>query len=293
MPILATWRKHTRYRRAIVINSLEEEATTLLVPASEWSSYVEAAAQSSQPGRVILVEDVPPPSGARYAVDATVPDDPEAIASAIRVTDTELADLVAELPDVTLARIALAPSREALPLLQGALIERIEDADYPRLARAAFAEGRLRASFDHPIQQLLAVSATVPEGTSDAFEPAALAAILLVALLRAGMRMGRGPALRGPEAPPDEVPSPEDVASLLHEGVSLPALVPGARLTFSLSPEEKHLVIEASEALDVRVESGSTTTFADSGRRLEVPLNLLSSPATTVHLRAADGDDRS
>jgi hypothetical protein len=291
MPTLAAWRKPTRYRQAVVISSLEEEATTLLVPASEWGSYAEAASHSSQPDRVILIEDIPPPLGAQYAVDAIVPDDPDAIASAVRVTDTELADLVSDLPDVTLARIALAPSREALPLLLDALMERIEDADLPRLARAAFVEGRLRASFDHPVRRLLAVSATIPEGVSDASGPAALAAVLLVALLRAGMRMGRGSALRGPEAPPDEVPTPEDVALLLREGVPLPALVPGTRLTFSLTSDEATLVIESSEDLDVRVESGSTTTFAESGRRLTIPLSLLSAPSTTVHLRAADGDD--
>src|SRR5690606_32712102 len=70
MLILATWRKPTRYLRAPVISSLEEEATTLLVPASEWASYAEATQRGPQPDRVILVEDVPSPSDARYAVDA-------------------------------------------------------------------------------------------------------------------------------------------------------------------------------------------------------------------------------
>lgn len=292
MSLVAAWRKPTQYRRAVVVGALDEVATTLLVPASEWATFAEAMARGPHPSRLILVTDVPPPPEARYAVDAVVRDDPDAIGSAVRVTDTELSRIASSLPDTVLARIVLAASPEELPSLGD---HAIEDIDVPRLARAADVEGRLRTAFDRPIREAQPVSAslTTSEWTTDeAPPPAMLAALLLVAFLRGGMRVAGGPQLRGPATPTNTLPDAADVALLLREEVPLPAVIPGGRLTFSLDREKEAVVIKSSEEVILRATSGPNTILAASGHRVNLPLDLLTAPDLTVSLQATDRGDR-
>lgn len=288
MSMIATWKKQTRYREARVVDQTEG-VTTLVVPASEWRSYADATSVATPP-RVVLVEDVPAPPSAHYAVDAIAPDDTDAIASAVRITDTELAEVAAELSRQALARAVLAASLADIPGLED---PRLHDDDLPRLARAALVEGTLRASLDDPTRRMLAIEAELPSSAAlapsdrSATPAAALAATVLVALLRSGMRMARGPALRGPD---ETLPDPSDVSLLLREGIALRGIIPGRRLTFTLLAGEDALAIDSADLLSVRVRSGSEVVYESVGTQVRIPLSLLV-PGSKLRLSPVSGDE--
>jgi hypothetical protein len=255
----------------------------LVVLESEWESFVaELEAGAPPPPSVILLLNVgdAPPAAIDQDVDAIVlATDAQGIESALRVTDTELADLIAGLSDDDLTDLLLPPNDPAT--LAG---RTLQEADLERALRLAFYETRHRALVTDPLRRALTVEAPLSPAPNSAAEM--IAAVALVALLRAGMRATSRTQYRS-DPTDDALPHEQDVADALSADQQLEAEIPGAPITFRL--DEDQLIVTAPVPIEVRIIREGQEPWVRAGSEVAVPTPLLSGPTEAVFRIAASG----
>lgn len=275
--VAVMWRKAVAGGPRPVVAALTPGIETLLVSTSEWHSYLQALQTGAEPRRVILVidgEDRPAADAVAF-VDAVVADDPEAIESALRLTQSEMAEAVGSLSDEDLAHTARATSADDVQRHTGI---RLDARDVARVAAAARGEREARGVID-----ALVAPSVVSTHVSSEPEHAAAAAVLLVALLRAGMRASRRGGLRGSTDGDNATPDVGEVRGLLQDGFELTGFVGDVGVVFALDADA--LSIESREVLDVQVVTAGGDGWNERGRRLRLPLGLFARSGAQVWLR--------
>ncbi|WP_412068576.1 hypothetical protein [Rubrivirga sp. IMCC43871] len=248
------------------MNALDDAGETLLVPAAEWESYLEALDAGPEPPRVVLVGPGAPPDAVAY-VDDAVPDDADAIASAVRLSGSEIGRALSDATGVELRQVAEALTLDALPAsLQ---LPPLAPDDLPRVAAAARREVQTRWALRPR-----------PTGTAVADERApaeevasAVAAAVLVGLLRAGLRLGASPILRGEDTGPAGSVA-DQVAEVFDRGGVVPAELGGVAVDFALDGDT--MVIRGERPVRVTIGVPGTAPEVDeTGRRVAVPVGAL------------------
>ncbi len=253
----------------------------LLVPSSSWPSYIAAlAAGGPEPGRVVLYVEPgtsPPPDSIAFVDDVVEAGDADGLRRALDRRFGAVRTWAETLSDEALASLPLARGHPALDALPSEILQAL--GGNPDLMAALNHAGATEALLRGVRPALRGASARV-EAPPEA-SPALVAAVILLALARAGVRP-RGRLLRGEDTQGGEatLPLADDLAEVLADGAALHADLAGTHLTYAFAEEGQAgatLMITAKHpSFSVEVRRGDRSVWNGTATegRIELPLDL-------------------